>query len=113
MRWTTSSRTRNIMETQTLPSTDAPPAFMWRDGQKLSYEELRDEVAEAVEEYDGTQSDIARRLDVSRAAVSRATREDGATLASLQRRILKLLRPNYKLEEEVTVRFRVIREDDE
>jgi hypothetical protein len=76
-------------------------------GQKLSYDELRDEVAAAIEEYDGTQTDLADHFDVSKVAVSRATREAGPSLAKLQTRILEHLRPQYRLEREERVWYRV------
>jgi predicted transcriptional regulator len=82
-----------------------------RHNQKLSYDELRDEAAAAVDNYDGTQTEIAEQLDVTRGAVSRALKEEGSSLAGLQMRILELLRPEYALEKEEQVWFRVRRKD--
>jgi predicted transcriptional regulator len=91
-----------------LPTTQS---FSMRHNQKLSYDELRDEAAAAVDAYDGTQTEIAEQLGVTRGAVSRALKEEGSSLAGLQIRILELLRPGYTLEKEEQVWFRVQRKD--
>ena len=82
-----------------------------RHGQRFTYEELRDEVARAVQEiYPGTQSDLARALDVHRSSISRAMRESGPTLSQLQGRILEQVYPEYAVEKEPpVVTFRVQR----
>ena len=95
----------------TLAPPDAPATLMQK-GQKLTHEELRDEVAAAIEEFDGTQTDLADELDVSKVAISRAAREAGPTLAKLQTRILEHLRPQYQLQREERVWYRVHRRND-
>lgn len=86
-------------------------AFPMRHNQKLTYEQLRDEAAEAVRDYAGTQTELAEELGVSRAAISRAIRESGPTLAALQVRLLELLKEEYELEKEEQVWFRVRRKE--
>jgi hypothetical protein len=95
-------------------ATHAPPDArleLMQKGQKLTYDELRDEVAAAIEDYDGTQTDLADQFDVSKVAVSRAAREAGPSLAKLQTRILEHLRPEYRLEREEQVWYRVHRKE--
>lgn len=80
-----------------------------RKGQKLDFEALRREALAAIEQSGKSQSQVGRELDVSRGAVSRAVKEAGSKLASLQRRIIEHLTA-YRLEEET--RFRVHRDSE-
>ena len=80
-----------------------------RKGQKLDYEALRREAKAAIEGSGKSQAQVGRELGVSRGAVSRAVKETGSKLASLQRRIIEHL-TDYRLEEET--RFRVRHEPD-
>ena len=83
-----------------------------RHNQRLSYEDLRDETAEAVQTYAGTQSELAEKLGVHKSSISRAIREAGPAFSSLQMRILEEAYPDYLLEaEEPVVTFRVRRRE--
>lgn len=77
-----------------------------RAGQRLTYEDLRDEARKAVAAYEGTQTELAEHLGVNKSSISRAIREPGAHLASLQRRILTAVYPEYEVEEQVTFQVR-------
>ncbi len=81
-----------------------------QSGQELDYESLRRETEAAVERSGKSQSQVGRELGVSRGAVSRAVKEAGSKLSSLQCRIIEHLTP-YRLDEET--RFRVRRPSEE
>jgi DNA transposition AAA+ family ATPase len=71
-----------------------------QDKMKMNHDELCREAARAVDEASVTQTQLARDLDVSPGAVSRALSESGPKFASLQRRILEHLTP-YRIRERV------------
>lgn len=73
---------------------------LMRDGTEMTFAELRQETAAAVEESGRSQAEIARELDVHRSAVSRAVKEEGPNWHKLQRRILSHLTP-YEVEKRV------------
>lgn len=79
-----------------------------RDGTELSFEELQQETADAVEASDKSQSDVARELGLHRSAVSRAVKESGPRVQKIQRRVLRHLTP-YRVERRVY--FKAHRED--
>ena len=83
-----------------------------RHNQRLTFEELRDETQAAVEQFAESQSALARELGVTRGAVSRAVKEAGSALSSLQCRIIEHL-TGYRVEEEVEVSFRALRKEHE
>ena len=92
------------MDTLSESSTSRVDRLPMRHNQRLTHEELRDEVAKAIDEvYPGTQSDLARALGVHRSSISRAVREAGPALAELQRRILEQIFPDYAVEKEQPV----------
>lgn len=74
-----------------------------RNNQRLTYEQLRDEVASAVADYAESQAALARELDVTRGAVNRAVKEAGPMLVRLQKRIIEHL-TEYHIEDTFTVR---------
>ena len=79
-----------------------------RNGQRLTNEGLRQEAATAVAAYSGSQSDLARVLDVHRSSISRAIHEAGSQFASLQIKIIQVVFPEYDVEkEEPVVTYRV------
>lgn len=82
---------------------------LMRHNQKLTFEELRQEVHEAVKGYEGTQAGLAEKLGVSGGAISRAIHEAGPLLAGLQMRVLEYLQDEYAIAEETEVWFRVTR----
>ncbi len=71
-----------------------------RDGTELSFDELRDETAAAVDESGKSQAAVARELDLHRSAVSRAVKESGPRVQKIQRRVLRHLTP-YHVERRV------------
>jgi len=79
-----------------------------RDGTEMSFDELRDETAAAVDESGKSQAEVARELDMHRSAVSRAVKESGARVQKIQRRVLRHLTP-YRIERRV--HFKAHRED--
>ena len=79
-----------------------------RDGTEMSFDELRDETAAAVDESGKSQSQVARELDMHRSAVSRAVKESGPRVQKIQRRVLRHLTP-YRIERRVS--FKAHRED--
>lgn len=79
-----------------------------RDGTELSFDELRDETAEAVEESGRSQAEVARELDMHRSAVSRAVKESGPRVQKIQRRVIQHLTP-YRVDRHVY--FKAHRED--
>ncbi len=81
-----------------------------RHNQRLTFEDLRDETRAAVEQFAASQAALARELGVTRGAVSRAMKEAGPALASLQRRIVEHL-TGYRIEEKVEVTFRALRSE--
>jgi len=60
---------------------------------ELDAEGLRKEAEQAVDESPYTQSDIAKKLDVSRASVNRALNTSGPKFEKLRCRIIELLKP--------------------
>ena len=70
-----------------------------RHNQRLTVEELREEAFTAISNSGKRQADVARDLDVTEGAVSRALKETGTHLAGLQQRIIEHLTP-YQLERE-------------
>ena len=94
--------------TRTETRADRLPVM--RHGQRLTYEGLRQEAADAVAAYIGSQSDLARALDVHRSSISRAIHEAGSQFANLQITIIQHVYPDYDVEkEEPVVMYRVIR----
>ncbi|MEO1479034.1 MAG: hypothetical protein AAFV01_10690 [Bacteroidota bacterium] len=81
-----------------------------RHNQLLTYEEIRDEAAQAIASYPGTQTDLASEMGYTRAYISRAKTEVGPRIAKVQAEIIARLTP-YDLREEVEVRFRAVRRD--
>lgn len=79
-----------------------------RDGTEMSFGQLRDETAAAVDESGKSQSQVARELDMHRSAVSRAVKESGPRVQSIQRHVLRHLTP-YRIERRVS--FKAYRED--
>lgn len=77
-------------------SPDLPPV---RKGQTLTYSDLREEAAAAVEADRRTQKEIAESIPVSPGALSRAIKEEGPRYAKLQQRIIQELNPGYRLVE--------------
>jgi predicted transcriptional regulator len=75
-----------------------------KPGDRLSPEELRSAVDEAVSASGQTHQKIADELEVTRGAISRATNESATKLSGLQRRIIAHLTP-YSLREERTVEY--------
>ena len=76
-----------------------------KNGQTISYEELRQAAAQAIDEAGISQAQVARDLDVTRGAVSRAIKEPGATFYDLQRRIIEHL-TDFRVEKEVRITIR-------
>ena len=79
--------------------------------QRLSYEKLRTETEGTIERGDLSKAEIARRLDKTRGAITRATSEAGGNVARLQRSIIELL-TGYEVVEEPAgevIRFRLVR----
>ena len=66
----------------------------------MSYEELQQATAQAIEDAGTSQAQVARDLDVTRGAVSRAVKEPGAKFWGLQKRILAHL-TDFTVEREV------------
>lgn len=81
-----------------------------QSGQVLDYEALCRETEAAVERSGKSQSQVGRELGVSRGAVSRAVKEAGSKLASLQCRIIEHLTP-YRLDEETHFRVQDARKE--
>jgi len=79
-----------------------------RDGTEMSFDELRDETAAAVDKSGKSQAEVARELDLHRSAVSRAVKESGPRVQKIQRRVLRHL-TSYRIERRV--RFKAHRED--
>jgi predicted transcriptional regulator len=79
-----------------------------RDGTEMSFDELRDETAAAVDESGKSQAAVARELDMHRSAVSRAVKESGPRVQKIQRRVLRHLTP-YRIDRRV--RFKAHREE--
>ena len=71
----------------------------------MSYDELRQAVARAIEEGGHSQAQIAREIGVTRGAISRAAKESGDTLWKLQARIIEHLTGSI-IEKEITFRVR-------
>lgn len=84
------------------------PAADVRHNQTLSYEELREEAAAAVEASGLSKAEVGRRLGYKRAYITRATTEAGSHVSKVQGEIIALL-TRYRVEEEATVSFRVLR----
>lgn len=80
-------------------------------GQRLTGEELRAAVAEAIKTSGKTQEELARELEVTQGAISRASNEAATKLGGLQRRIIAHLTP-FTLREERTVEYVVERSDE-
>ena len=85
-------------------------APIMRHRQVLTFEELRDEAAAAVEQKAKSQAAVARQLGVTRGAVNRAVKEVGSGLADLQMRIIEHL-TDYRIEPEPAM-FRVLRKEE-
>lgn len=62
-----------------------------RDGQKLTYADLKAEARGAVDQTQTKQTALAEMLGVSQGAVSHALSREGSRYASLQVRILEAL----------------------
>ena len=88
----------------------ARPPIM-RHNQRLDYETLCDEAAEAVRLNPKQKQEIAEELGRSAAAISRAIREAGPKFAQLQREIIAHL-TDYRVEENVIVEFRAVRKEE-
>ena len=81
-----------------------------RHRQQLTYEGLRDEAAAAVEKSGESQAAVARALDVTRGAVSRAVKEAGpGWQVDLQIQIIEHLTP-YRIKQEPVV-FRALKKE--
>lgn len=76
---------------------------------QLDAEGLRKEAEQAVDGSPYTQSDIAEKLDVSRASVNRALNTIGPKFEKLRCRIIELLKP-YRVEQKRTF---ILHSDDE
>lgn len=76
-----------------------------REGTRLTFEELRDAAAAAVERSGRSQAEVARDLGVHRSAICRALKESGPRLSKLQRRILRALTP-YRIERQLYFQVR-------
>ena len=86
-------------------------APLMRHNQELSHEQLRQEAEDAVEKSGKSQAQIARELEVSRAAVSRAVKETNTALLALQKRIVEHL-TSYEIEEVPEPKlFRAVRKE--
>jgi dsDNA-specific endonuclease/ATPase MutS2 len=72
-----------------------------KDGQTLTYGDLRREVAAALDDAEVTQRTVAAALGVTPQAISNAKAEAGPRRAKLQRRILAHL-THFRVEERVT-----------
>ena len=70
-----------------------------RNNQRLTIEQLREEARLAVEASGKRQSEIARALEVSEGALSRALREEGTHFAELLGRVVESLL-GYRVERE-------------
>ncbi|MEO1631573.1 MAG: hypothetical protein AAFU38_12410 [Bacteroidota bacterium] len=79
-----------------------------RHNQYLDYEAIRRECSALVESYAGTQTKLAKALGYTPAYVSRAKSEVGPNIVKVQREIIALL-SDYTIEEEATVKYRVVR----
>lgn len=64
------------------------------------YEELHRLTVEALEESGKSQADVAREMDKTRGAISRALKGPDSSLSGLQRDIIEHLTP-YQVDEEV------------
>lgn len=90
----------------TAPVHTERPALV-RHRQILDFEGLRQEASTAIKEAGLSQAEVARALNVSKGAVSRALKEDGpGWQADLQIRIIEHL-TDYQ----ITPEFRVLRKD--
>jgi len=76
------------------------------DGQTMNYDELQQAAAQAIDDAGTSQAQVARELDVTRGAVSRAVKEPGSALFNLQSRIIAHL-TDYRVEREVETKIHV------
>jgi len=79
-----------------------------RHGTELDFHQLRVEAERAVKESSLSQTEIGRKLGVSRSAMSRALSETGSKFSNLQRQIVEYL-TGYQVERQV--RFKVRKPD--